>query len=198
MLKIAHRINTIKGLKDVPVEYGVEVDIRTFDNKLIVVHEPFQKGELLDDYLKKFKESKHKFIILEIKEEGIEKQVIALCKKHSVDNYFLLSVSFPFIYLLSKEGISKLALRYSEYEDINTCLSLKDRVEWVWVDTFTKNPLDAINYKTLKDAGFKLCLVCPSRWGREADLSKYKQYFEKEGITIDAIMSETSLLKKWS
>jgi hypothetical protein len=113
LLLIAHRINKISELKKIPLEYGVEVDIRTYNGQLILNHEAFENGDSLEEYLKCFK---HKFIILEIKEEGIEKEVISLCKKYKIENYFLLSVSLPFIYLLSKEGIRKLALRFSEFE----------------------------------------------------------------------------------
>ena len=52
MLFIAHRINTINELKYIPLEYGVEIDIRDKDNDLILQHDPFKDGELFEDYLK--------------------------------------------------------------------------------------------------------------------------------------------------
>jgi hypothetical protein len=36
---IAHRINTIKELKEIPKNYGVELDLRDFGNRLILQHE---------------------------------------------------------------------------------------------------------------------------------------------------------------
>ena len=167
MIKVIHRVNKIEQLKSVPKRYGVEVDVRAQDNKLILSHEPFEGGDELKEYLAAFN---HAFIILEIKEEGIEKAVIKLCKSYDIENYFLLNVSFPFTYLLSKKGIRKMALRYSEFESIKTCLSMAGRVDWVWADTFTCNPLNRKSYELLKAAGFKICLVCPERWGREHDI----------------------------
>lgn len=38
---IAHRINTIKQLKDVPYNYGVEIDLRPFNDLIILEHDPF-------------------------------------------------------------------------------------------------------------------------------------------------------------
>lgn len=194
MLKIIHQINRIKDLKNIPVEFGVEVDVRTYNNRLILNHEPFEDGDLLDKYMANFR---HAFIILDIKEEGIEKEVITLCKKYDISNYFLLGVSFPFIYILSKGGIKKMAVRYSEFEDINTCLSLKGKVDWVWVDTFTKNPLDRESFRRLKEAGLNICLVCPERWGRPDDIVKYSRFFRKEDISIDAVMTSLKYHNEW-
>ena len=195
MQTIIHRINKVKDLKKIQSNFGVEIDIRTYNNKLILNHEPFEDGNLLDDYLANFN---HAFIILEIKEEGIEKKVIELCNKYKIKNYFLLSVSFPFMYILSKEGISKMAARFSEFEDINTVLSLKNEVEWVWVDTFTKLPLDKNSFQKLKDANFKVCLVCPERWGRPQEIKKYIDYFKENNIEIDAVMTALKYADKWN
>lgn len=194
MLKIIHRINKIKDQKKIPREYGVEIDIRTYNKKLILNHEPFKAGDLLDEYLSNFD---HAFIVLEVKEEGIEKKVIEICKKYNIKNYFLLSVSFPFIYLLSKEGIKKIAIRYSEFEDINTCLAMKNKVEWVWIDTFTKLPLDKESYIKLKNANFKICLVSPERWNRPKDIKNYVDYFVTNNIKIDAVMTSIRYSHNW-
>ena len=40
---IIHRVNTIKELKQIPKEYGCEIDIRTDRSKLILNHDPFPK-----------------------------------------------------------------------------------------------------------------------------------------------------------
>jgi len=190
MLKIIHRVNKIEELRKIPVKYGVEVDIRTHNNKLILNHEPFENGDLLEEYLGEFN---HAFIILEIKEEGIEEKVLKLCEKFRIENYFLLSVTVPFLYMLSEKGIRKMAVRFSEFESINTVLNFKDKVDWVWIDTFTKNPLAKEIYEQLK--GLKICFVCPDRWGRKEDIQRYKNNFEEEDIKLDAVM--TSVVELW-
>lgn len=195
MLKIIHRINTVEELRKIPKKYGVEVDIRTRDDQLILHHEPFHDGDLLEDYLNEFA---HSFIILEIKEEGIEKRVLGLCQKYGIKDYFLLSVTYPFMYLLTREGEKKMAVRFSEFEDINTALSMQGKVDWVWVDTFTELPLIKQNYGLLKKAGFKICLVCPERWGRSQDISRYKQTLEAEDIKLDAVMTSIEYVERWN
>ena len=194
MLRVMHRVNTISQLKTVPKDFGVEVDIRTSAGELIINHEPFQGGDSLDDYLSKFD---HALAVLEIKEEGIEKRVISLCEKHGISDFFLLSVSFPFMYALSKQGVHKMAARYSEFESIDTCLSLSGKVDWVWVDTFTKNPLDHDSFNALKEAGFRTCIVSPDRWGRPEEIPGLAKYYKKEGIEIDAVMTDPKNAGLW-
>ena len=38
---IAHRINTIAQLKNVPKNFGIELDIRYHENELVLHHDPF-------------------------------------------------------------------------------------------------------------------------------------------------------------
>ena len=75
---ICHRINTTRQLLNTPKKYGVEIDIRTFNNEIILHHDPLRKGEKFREWLKKFD---HNFLILNIKEEGLEKYVITMLKK---------------------------------------------------------------------------------------------------------------------
>ena len=52
---VAHRINLINELLEVPVKYGCEIDIRSQDSKLILNHEPYFSGDSLVDYLDNYK-----------------------------------------------------------------------------------------------------------------------------------------------
>lgn len=195
MLVIIHKVNKIEELKKTPKKYGVEVDIRSVREKLILNHEPFKNGDSFEEYLKHFN---HAFIILDIKEEGIEAEVIRLCRKYNVKKYFLLGVSFPYTYLLTQRNITKFAVRFSEFESVDTCLSMKGKIDWVWVDTFENNPLKKREYKKLKNSGFKLCFVCPERWSREKDIKKYRVYFQKNEIFLDAVMTGQEYIHQWT
>ena len=69
MLFIKHRCNTISQLRDISKDYGLEIDLRSYKKDLILNHEPFEKGILFRDWLKFYN---HKFLILNVKEEGLE------------------------------------------------------------------------------------------------------------------------------
>jgi hypothetical protein len=40
MIIICHRINTIEELKKIPKEYGVEIDVRGYGDKMVLTHDP--------------------------------------------------------------------------------------------------------------------------------------------------------------
>lgn len=192
---IAHRINTVKELKSIPNEYGVEIDLRDYKDELVLQHDPFLSGEKFEDFLKCYN---HGTLILNIKSERIEHKVLELIKKYNIKKYFFLDSSFPMIYLLSHKYDEKnIALRFSEFEKLDTVFEMKDKVNWVWVDCFTKLPIDKEIYKKLKEFDFKLCLVSPELQGRQEDIENYKQFLKTNHINFDAICTKVYNVKEW-
>ena len=132
---IAHRINKIEQLKALPNEYGAEVDIRSKGGQLIIHHDPFSDGEDFEEWVKHYN---HDMLILNVKEEGLEARLIKLMNDKEITNYFFLDQSFPFLIKWSKAGERRCAVRVSEYEPIETALVLSKKIDWVWVDCFSK------------------------------------------------------------
>jgi len=191
---IAHRINTIEALKAVPAEYGVELDVRDKNDRLILQHDPFKDGEDFAAYLKHYH---HGTMILNIKSERIEHRVLELIKQYNVCDYFFLDSSFPMITVLAKEGEHNIALRFSEYEGMDTILAMKGKARWVWVDCFTQLPLNPENYQILKTADFQLCLVSPELQEREKDIEMYRQYLMHHDLMCDAVCAKIYNSTRW-
>lgn len=192
---IAHRINTIEELKQIPSEYGVELDLRDYGRRLILQHDPFKDGEDFEEYLKHYN---HGTMILNIKSERIEFKVLDLIKKYNIKKYFFLDSSFPMIYLLTNSGEKNIALRFSEYEGLDTILNMKSKVKWVWVDCFTRLSITKKDYNILKQNGFNLCLVSPELQNQEHKLLEYKKYLIKEQIVFDAICTKVHNIMMWT
>jgi hypothetical protein len=191
---IAHRVNTLQELKELPKEFGVELDLRDFGERLILQHDPFTDGENFEDYLKHYD---HGTMILNIKSERIEHKVLELINKYKIKKYFFLDSSFPMIYLLSNKGEKNVAIRYSEFEGLDTILNMKNKVNWIWIDCFSKLPITTESYNLLKGYGFKFCLVSPELQGQEEKLETYKNYLHEEGIEFDAICTKSYNIQKW-
>ncbi|MFH0936554.1 MAG: hypothetical protein V1815_02655 [Candidatus Woesearchaeota archaeon] len=193
MIIIIHRINKIDELKKIPFKYGVEIDIRANGNRLILNHEPHQDGDDLEEYLKYYK---HSFIIFNIKETGIEQDVINLAERYNIKDYFLLDVEYPFIYRATrKNNFKKIAVRYSEAEPIEFTLAHKNLVDWVWIDTNTKLPIDKKIAKEL--IGFKTCIVSPDVLGRPEDIQKYISQMKLLNFKPDAVMVSLKFGSEW-
>lgn len=186
---IAHRKNSIEELKSTPNCYGIEMDIRSFGKDLVVHHEPFTKGDLLEEWLKSFN---HQTLILNVKEEGLEKRVLELVDTFKIKNYFFLDQSFPFLMKTAKGGNRSCAVRVSEYESIDTALGLAPFIDWCWVDCFTKFPLTHKDAVCLQDAGLKLCLVSPELQGFDASIRvpALRKILEQENISPEAVCTK--------
>ena len=190
---IIHRVNTLQDLKTIPTEYGTEIDIRAFGSNLILNHEPFQTGELFENFLDEYR---HGTLILNIKEAGIEDEALRLVRKRSqIKKFFLLDVEFPYIYSASLKGERAIAVRFSEVESIETIKNFVNSVDWVWIDTNTKLPI-TIKNKILLDR-FSKCLVCPERWGRHDNIIEYKKKLFSLNFELDAVMTSLKFSSSW-
>ena len=190
MHKILHRVNTKQDLLTTPICFGVEIDIRSNGDQLYLCHDPFSSGESLEEWLELYN---HGTLILNVKEEGLEDRLIELMQKFSIDDYFFLDQSFPFLIKSASKGENKCAVRVSEFENIETAMKLSGKIDWVWVDCFTRFPLTAKDAKRLQiDGGFKLCFVSPELQGR-MDIDQIKEYRDRImslGIRGDAVCTK--------
>ena len=190
---IIHRVNKIKDLKALPKKFGAEIDIRTMGSKLILNHEPFNKGDILENYLENYE---HKTLVLNLKEAGIEKEVLKLVKIHLIKSFFLLDVEMPYMYSATKKGQKNIAVRFSEYESLDLTKYFQGKLNWVWIDTVTKLPINLNNAKILSK--FKSCIVCPERWGRKKDIKKYKKKLFKLEFKPTSIMTSLDCVDEWT
>lgn len=202
---IIHRVNSIERLQTLNPKYGVEIDIRGYGDRMLLSHDPISNQTLYDDlesYLKVFSEKGMAFVVFNTKEAGYEAKIIELAAKYEIrkDQYFLLDVEYPYLYRATrKEGVREIAVRYSEGEPIEAAeAQMKDGkslLDWVWIDTNTKLPLDETIVEKLKP--FKTCLVCPERWGRPEDISVYKKQIKQLGMKLDAVMTAEKYVSLW-
>lgn len=192
---IAHRVNSVRKLRELPKEYGVELDLRDdLNGRIYISHNPFEPGEDFEDYLKEYS---HGTMILNIKSERIELKILELLNKYGIKKYFFLDSSFPMVFLLTSQGEKNVALRLSEYEGMDTIRNMSGKAKWIWVDCFTKIPIGKEEMNELKQMGYKTCFVSPELQGRPEDISEYKKFLEEHGICFDAICTKYYNIKKW-
>ena len=186
---ISHRRNTIAALQATDIRYGVEVDIRSYGGELVIHHDPFVNATPFESWLREYN---HGTLILNTKEEGLEDKLLELMREHNIDDFFFLDQSFPFLLKTARSGESRCAIRVSEFESIDTALTLSGKVDWVWIDCFSKFPLDNNQYSQLKDAGYKLCLVSPELQGRlsQDEIVDMAKLLNEQEIIVDAICTK--------
>lgn len=194
---ICHRVNTLEELNKINKQFGTEIDIRD-DNKsgkLILEHDPFVNGEYFEDYLQKYK---HNTLILNIKSERIELDCLKLLEKYNIKNYFFLDSSFPMIYLLNKNyQNNQNACRFSEFENLQFFLDNKDMFSTVWVDCFTKFPLNKENYALMNKEKKNICIVSPELQKQPEKIEIYRNYIIEHKIIPTMICTKIYHIINW-
>ncbi len=195
MIIVAHRRNTIEQLRATPHNLGIEVDIRSAGDRLIIHHDPFADGEDFKAWLSHYR---HRLLILNVKEEGLERRLLDLMASKGVEDFFFLDQSFPFLVKTAQTGEKRCAVRVSEYESTATAERLAGLVQWIWVDCFTRFPLSGEEAGRLRSLGFKLCLVSPELQGRagETSIPALRTLLAREGVEADAVC--TKLPEFWT
>lgn len=190
---IQHRCNSILDLRKVDYSFGVEIDIRSDGNELILQHDPFASGESLLSWINSYS---HNTLILNVKEEGLEERLLKIMRQYNIENFFFLDQSFPFLLKTIKQGERRCAIRISEYESIETALSLAGKVDWVWIDYFSYFPLDIVSATTLQKAGFKICIVSPELQGypEEVHIPKLRTMLQEKNIDVHAVCTKNPQL----
>ena len=194
MILFEHRINSIEGLRKVPLDSGIEFDVRLYHGGLVTSHSPFEIGDPLADFLK---EVHNRSLVVNIKEEGIEETVLGLLRENNLSNYFLLDVSFPYLIKYLRNGLSKFAIRVSEFEDFKTLEKVK--VDWCWLDTFRENFDHCVEAIQLaKNVGTKICLVSPELHdpSRIKYVQKLQELLKSNKLEVDAVCTKRTDL--WS
>ena len=101
------------------------------------------------------------------------------------------------INILSKQGEKNIALRFSEFEGLDTIKNMNGTVNWIWVDCFSDFPLDKGSYHFIKNLGYNICLVSPDLLNRENDIIRYKERIFMDGIMINAVCVKLKNISKW-
>ncbi len=186
---IQHRRNKLAELLETPRDFGVEVDIRSRGSELIIHHDPFAEGEPFAPWIEAYA---HGTLILNVKEEGLEARLLDDMARHGIEDFFFLDQSFPFLVKTAKTGERRCAVRVSEFESLDTALALAGKIDWVWVDCFTRFPLRHDAAARLQEAGFKLCLVSPELQGRDpaAEVPALRELLAQEAIEAAAVCTK--------
>ncbi len=192
---ICHRVNKKEDMLKQEDEYGVEIDLRDNPNGTIhIEHNPFTIGQDFEEYLKDYNKG---LMILNIKSERIELKVLDLLKKYNIKDYFFLDSSFPMIKLLSDMEEYNIALRFSEFEGLDTIKNMEGKAKWIWVDCFTKIPIDKKIEEELHKLNYKLCFVSPELENQDEKLEEYATYIKDNNIKFDAICCKKYNINRW-
>jgi hypothetical protein len=162
MLRIyRHRVNTVSDLEATPDTLGIELDLRSDGDRVIVTHDPFTDGPTIEEF---FPHIGRRPCIFNVKCEGIEARVAALAAQLGITEFFFLDCSVPAAVKLWRAGERRFAVRWSEHEPVEGVLAWADKAAFCWVDCFTHFPGTDEDWAEVA-ARFQVCLVSPELQG---------------------------------
>ena len=192
-LLVAHRRNLPGELAQTPAHLGIEMDIRSFGDRLVVTHEPFDAGVDFEEWLEGYH---HAFLVANVKEEGLEDRVEAALAARGIEQWAYLDQSFPFLVRSLRRGESRCMVRVSEFESVRTALAMDSRPQWVWLDSFTGALPPVDDLAALAGSGFRVMLVSPELQGRdpEAEIGSIRERLGEAGLVLDAVCTKRPAL----
>ncbi|NYJ04627.1 hypothetical protein [Petropleomorpha daqingensis] len=192
-LLVAHRRNLPAELAETPTAYGIEMDIRSQGDRLVVTHEPFDQGVDFEEWLDAYA---HAFLVANVKEEGLEQRVESALAARGIEEWAYLDQSFPFMIKTLRRGEDRCMVRVSEYESVRTALATQPRPRWVWLDSFTGALPPREDLAALASAGLKVMLVSPELQGRdpEPEVAGLRKALADAGLELDAVCTKRPAL----
>lgn len=187
-------MNSSELLKDCKPSHGVEIDIRSDREGLYLAHDPFVSGEPLNTFLDIYQ---HSLLIVNVKEDGLEDAISRELSLRRITNYFFLDQADPSIIRRGRLGYRDAAIRFSEYESIETVRSMAKFASWVWIDSFAKRDLDPKLISDFSALGLKMCLVSPELHdlARVPESDALVEECKRFGLKFDAVC--TKYPEKW-
>jgi hypothetical protein len=181
-----HRVNTVEELQAVPPDSGVEIDLRSNGGHIIVAHDVFAAGPRFETWLSSFH---HAFLVLNLKEEGLEDEVRTILASRGVKSWAFLDQSFPYLVRSLERNETNVMVRVSEFESPTAVLKLFPRPKWVWLDSFTGKWPSYRTVGSLKRAGFSIMVASPELHARKdvEEIFRIKAIFQASSVAIDAV-----------
>ena len=145
--------------------FGTETDIRDYKGELVISHDIADEGCMLfEEFLRVYKEVGDDLLLaLNIKADGLQKELGSLLDKYEVSRYFVFDMSVPDGLLYLQDGM-KVFTRQSEYEPNP---SFYKNAGGVWIDQLDGNWITEDVIKRHIDKEKKVCIVSPELHKRE-------------------------------
>jgi len=148
--------------------FGIEVDIRDYNNTIIISHDlPDKQCDSLEDLLKIYKNiNSNLSLALNIKSDGLQIILKDLLTKYKIIEYFVFDMSIPDTLRYIKHKIN-IFTRESEYE---VTPAFYNQAQGIWADCFSHDWIDEKKIIRHLDEGKNICLVSPELHKRNPEL----------------------------
>lgn len=147
------------------LSFGTETDVRDICGELVISHDPPVSAPLTVEemLLVYINHNKGLPLALNIKADGLQKQLQSLLEQYSIEDYFVFDMSIPDTVSYLKAGMSVFT-RQSDFEKTPAFL---DQAKGVWLDSFISEWFDENVITRHIESGKQVCIVSPELHRRD-------------------------------
>ena len=164
--------------------YGLETDIRDLNNRLVISHDmPTDNAPLFLEQLFTYYSNGgfSSTLALNIKADGLQRELLMLLKKHNISQYFIFDMSIP-------DTLEYLKLKMRTFirrSDLENLPLLESYAQGIWLDEMNE---PWINESVIIEQAQKhkaVCIVSSELHGREhmSQWSKIKRALCANGVS---------------
>jgi len=171
--------------------FGVETDIRDYNSTLVISHDIPNSGCLLfSDFLGIYKKyNSNSTLALNIKSDGLAKEVQKELVKNDITNYFVFDMSIPDTVSYLRNGM----VTYIRQSDIENNIHFVNKVQGFWLDELEKEWINSQEIEKLQKFSLPICIVSSELHKRDY-LNQWRNI--KNLVNYDSISLCTDFPKK--
>ena len=101
----------------------------------------------------------------------------------------------PYTIKATMRNEKNIAVRFSEFEPIENASFFKNKLDWIWIDSITKSPINKENFKIINQ--YNVCVVCPSLWNRVSEINDVKQNLDGYNFHNIKVITKMNHVNNW-
>ena len=178
----SNQMNTLDSFeKSFQLGFGIETDLRDLGGEIVISHDiPKNGAPTLKSFFEMYKDFQNEpKLALNIKADGLAKEIIKLIQIYNIKNYFLFDMSVPDGLTYIKLGMNTFT-RNSEYEIMPAFI---DEAKGIWLDQFNSKWFSKDDLLKFISLDKEICIVSPELHNREYinEWIEYKEYLDEIG-----------------
>lgn len=172
--------NTLNAFKKAfELGFGVETDLRDISGKIVISHDMPKGNEISFEDLLIEMNGRNLPLALNIKADGLAKEIHRILEKYNHTNYFTFDMSIPEMIIQNKLGLKF----FTGKSDVINFPIMFNESKGIWLDSFYSDWFEEKEIKEILAQDKKVCIVSPELHKREYK-SVWQKYRNINGIML--------------
>lgn len=160
--------NSLQAFRDAFAHgWGVELDVRDLDGRLVISHDPPAAGALgFDEVIDAYRAAGCPGrIAVNVKADGLAGAIAEALRDVGHDHWFAFDMSVPDMLHYVRAGLPV----FTRHSDVEPAPALYGKVAGVWLDDFAGGFIERPTIERHLDKGKRVAIVSPELHGRDRD-----------------------------